>query len=210
LIERLPRQNEIDTVDSVNPYAAPADAAVISGPTGSGSEAEAIRRQYLKHEASIKSIGTLYMIGAVLLIPLSLFLIGGSVVAMRTRQELGPLESGFGIVFGVVCAVLGAVQLALAIGLRRLRTWARWGATAFATIGLLGFPVGTLINIFILYLLLSKKGAYVFSAPYQQVIAATPHVKYRTSRVVIVVLLLLLAVIIAAIVIATVSKADLP
>lgn len=197
-------------MDSVNPYAAPADTAVISGSTGSGTEAEAIRRQYLKHEASIKSIGTLYMIGAVLLIPLGLFIVGGVVLAMLTQQQVGPLESGFGIVFGAVYAVLGAVQLALAIGLRRLRTWARWGATAFATIGLLGFPVGTLISIFILYLLLSKKGAYVFSAPYQQVIAATPHVKYRTSRVVIVVLLLLLAVIIAAIVIPAVLAADLP
>lgn len=196
-------------MDSDNPYAAPADTAFTSGSAGSGSEAEAIRRQYLKHEASIKSIGTLYMIGAVILIPLALFLIGASVFAMLTRQQLGPVESGFGIVFGAIYAVLGSLQLALAIGLRRLRTWARWGATAFATIGLVGFPVGTLISIFILYLLLSKKGAYVFSAPYQQVMAATPHVKYRTSRTVIVVLLLLLAVIIAAIVIPTLLAADL-
>jgi hypothetical protein len=38
----------------------------------------------------------------------------------------------------------------------------------------------TLINGCILYLLYSKKGSTVFLEPYQRVISATPHVKYRT------------------------------
>jgi hypothetical protein len=43
-------------------------------------------------------------------------------------------------------------------------------------IGLLGFPIGTLINGYILYLFLSKKGRTVFAPEYQEVIEATPHV----------------------------------
>ena len=48
-----------------------------------------------------------------------------------------------------------------------------------AAIGLLGFPVGTLINAYILYLLLSKKGALILSPAYAEIRRATPHIRYR-------------------------------
>ena len=51
-------------------------------------------------------------------------------------------------------------------------------------IGLLGFPLGTIINGYILYLVFSQKGTTVFSDEYHAVIAQTPHIKYRTSIVV--------------------------
>ena len=66
-----------------------------------------------------------------------------------------------------------------------------------AGFGLLGFPIGTLINAYILYLFLSKKGRTIYSPEYQEVIAATPHVKYRTS-IVVWILLALVVVLIAA------------
>jgi len=62
--------------------------------------------------------------------------------------------------------------------------------------GLLGFPIGTLISVYILYLLFSQKGADVCSPQYQAVIAATPHIRYRTSKIVIG-LLVLVAVLVA-------------
>jgi hypothetical protein len=43
--------------------------------------------------------------------------------------------------------------------------------------------VGMLIAGYILYLLLSPKGAVVFSRPTREIIARTPHVKYRTSPI---------------------------
>jgi len=41
--------------------------------------------------------------------------------------------------------------------------------------------VGTLINGYILWLVLSKKGRFILSKDYAAIVAATPHVKYRTS-----------------------------
>jgi hypothetical protein len=62
-------------------------------------------------------------------------------------------------------------------------------------VGLLGFPVGTLINGYILFLLFGRKGKTVFSEEYQVVIEQTPHIKYRTPLVVWILLGLVLFVI---------------
>ena len=68
-----------------------------------------------------------------------------------------------------------------------------------SAIGLIGFPVGTLINAYVLYLLLSKKGRTIFTPAYLDVIAATPHVKYRTSIIVWIFLALIVVVMLAAV-----------
>jgi hypothetical protein len=75
---------------------------------------------------------------------------------------------------------------------RRLKPWARIGSGILSGIGLLGFPIGTIINGYILYLLFSKKGSMVFSDEYKRVIQQTPHIKYRTSVIILVALGLLL------------------
>ena len=53
-----------------------------------------------------------------------------------------------------------------------------------SALGLLAFPIGTIINLIILIILGSKKNRVVFSQDYQAIIAATPHVKYKTSKIV--------------------------
>lgn len=144
--------------------------------------AEQVRQEHIKHEASIKSVGFLYFLGATLLGLVS-------VVSLAVpRGNGGGLTSLMSLFF----LVLAAVQIWLGIGLRGLKRWARIPSGILSGIGLLGFPMGTLINGYILYLLFSKKGAMVFSDEYQRVIAETPHVKYRTSIVVWVLLALLL------------------
>jgi succinate dehydrogenase/fumarate reductase cytochrome b subunit len=65
--------------------------------------------------------------------------------------------------------------------LRALNPKARIPATLLSVLGLFGFPVGTLIGLYVLYLLHSKKGVMVFSPEYRQVIEATPQIRYRTS-----------------------------
>jgi ABC-type multidrug transport system permease subunit len=70
---------------------------------------------------------------------------------------------------------------------------------------MLGFPIGTLINAYILYLFLSKKGRTVFSPGYQEVIAATPDVKYKTSIVVWIFIALVLAFIVIAVGVAVIG-----
>ena len=94
---------------------------------------------------------------------------------------------------------IGILQAVTAIGLRRLQPWARIVAAILSTFGLLGIPIGTLIGAYFLYLLLSKKGSVVFSEEYKQVIAETPHLKYRTSKIVLVLLGLLLFLLFAGI-----------
>ncbi len=64
--------------------------------------------------------------------------------------------------------------------LRALKPTARIPAGVLAAIGLLEFPVGTLINGYFLYLLFSKKGAMVFSEEYRQIVVDTPEIRAST------------------------------
>jgi hypothetical protein len=136
--------------------------------------AEDIRNEHIKHEASVKSVGVLYFIGAFFMVLL------GAMILLAPSGPTG-VETALAGSFIICAAVL---QFATGLALRRLKRWARIVAGIFSGIGLLGFPLGTIINGFILYLLFSKKGTMVFSPEYQEVIAQTPHVKYRTSIVV--------------------------
>ena len=169
-----------------NPYAPTTEVAAQPVPT---DDVEAYRNFYLKHEASVKSIGTLYLLGALILIPMGFiaFFIG---VSGNAGQE-SMVVAGVGVFY----LALGTLQGFTAVGLRRLRPWARIVTIVFAVIGLIGIPIGTLISILILYLLLSEKGKVVFSDHYQEVIVQTPHIKYKTSMVVKVLLGILLAII---------------
>lgn len=156
------------------------------------AEAEAIRRAHISHEASIKSVGILYLLGAALVCLAALvFVAGGVGGAAGPGAFVGGIKL---VVMAVFFLLFGALQGAVGLGLRRLRRWTRIAAGILSGIGLLGFPLGTLINGYILYLLFSKKGATVFSAEYQRIIAQTPHVKHRTSVVAWVMLGLVVAV----------------
>lgn len=131
--------------------------------------AEQVRQEHIKHEASVRSIGILYFLGAaVVLLAGMVSLAGGSA----------------GLMAGLFFLILGAGQIWVGVGLRKLRSWARIPTGILSGIGLLGFPLGTLINAYILYLVFSQKGKTVFSEEYQRVIEETPHIKYRTSIVV--------------------------
>ena len=163
--------------DSVNPYAAPTARVddIAANPA-----AEAIRREHLNHEASIKAIGALYYLSGLML---TLAAFG---TAVGSDASLGA---------AALLLVLAAVMFSAGWGVRSFLRWGRVVGLVLSGIGLLGFPIGTLINGYILYLLLSKKGRTIFSAGYQDVIAATPHVKYRTSIVVWIFLALLVGLI---------------
>lgn len=151
----------------------------------SNADAEETRKQYLKHEASVKSVGILYYLGGVGLLLIGLF--GFAAAGSRSREiEILP---------GLFLIALAVGQFWTGTGLRRLKPWARIPTGIFSGIGLIGFPVGTLINGYILYLIFSRKGKMVFSEEYRAVIQQTPHIKYRTSIVLWIVLGLLLALI---------------
>ena len=174
----------------MNRYAPP--AATVADIVTVDSDAEEIRTEHVKHEASVKSVGTLYYIGGVILALSSLGLVAS-----------GVLSQGTSLMFMLVAlyGVFAIASLVLGYGLRRLAPWARIPTVIVACIGLLGFPLGTLINGYILYLVLSAKGKRIFEPDYAEIVAATPHIKYRTSIVVWIVLAILLLAIGAAIIV---------
>ncbi len=151
-------------------------------PPNPAAEAEEIRRKYIKHEASVKSIGILYFIGAV-------FLALASFGAVLDKEE--PL--GVRFFAAIILISLGTFQFWVGTGLRALKPWARIPTGILSGIGLFGFPIGTIINAYILYLILCKKSSTVFSPEYQQIIAATPHIKYKTPVIIWILLAILIA-----------------
>ncbi len=159
-------------------------------------DADAVRNEHLKHEASIQSVGYLYYLsGAAVIMASAIFGTGFG----RPDGRSGETNTGM-IIAGSVMFSIGCIQLWTAHGLRRLKPSARIPATLFSCLGLLGFPVGTLINGYILYLLHSKKGRTVMTADYAQVIAQTPHIKYKTSIIVWIFLGLVVALLAAGII----------
>lgn len=163
------------------------------GESTSGA-AEAIRNEHLKHEASVKSIGVLYYLGGV-----GLVLVGGISLLGAASGGMGQERVAAGFL-AIVFLLLGIGQFWVGTGLRRLRSWARIPTGILSGIGLLGFPLGTIINGYILYLIFSRKGKVVFSEEYRTVIEQTPHIKYRTSIVVWVFLGLVIALILFGVV----------
>jgi hypothetical protein len=167
---------------AVNPYAAPA-APVDDVPVN--PEAEAVRRAHINHEASIKAVGALYYLS-------------GALATLGALAALLGAQSEPSAAVPALLIALGVGQLFAGWGVRALRPWARIVGCVLSAIGLVWVPIGTLINGYILYLLVSKKGRTIFSTEYQDIIAATPHVKYRMSIVVWIFLALLVGLILIA------------
>ena len=185
-----------------NPYAVEASAYLAPQEL---TDVESIRKRYLGHEASVKSIGTLYLIGGVFSLLIStVYIIAGisSFGDPSPSNFAGPaLELLVALAVGAGFLSLGVLQIWSGIGVRKLRPAARIGATVISAIGLLGCPIGTLVSAYFLYLLLSEKGSYVFSDTYKQVIAQTPHMKYKTSILTWIVVILLVSLVLLVIVI---------
>ncbi len=92
---------------------------------------------------SITILAILYILAGVMWIGMGAFF---GIVGLDFLPALGA------ICFAVP-AILGVLYLVIAIGLWTGQNWARMVAIIFAVIGLLGFPIGTIISIIILILL---------------------------------------------------------
>jgi len=154
-----------------NPYTAP---ETTTGLLDHSSEEEKIRRKHLNIEASIRSLGTLYLAGGVLALlgPLGTF---SSIPDFSAEPE------NIGYLLGSV--LIPILILVMGIRLRKLSRISVIFAGIISVFGLFLFPVGTIINLLILYTLFCKKGRFVVTPEYQRIIRATPHVRYRTSPV---------------------------
>jgi hypothetical protein len=175
--------------DAVNLYAPPkarvADVSQVDG------EAAEIRTEHIKTEASIRAVGTLYYIGgAALCFAAVVFLVNGASIPQR----------GLFPGIGVFLLAFGVLALFVARGLRKFRPWARIATIVLSALNVLGVlrnPLGALIAGYIIYLLLSSKGRRIFQDDYQDIIAATPDIKYKTSNIVWIALGVLLLLLVA-------------
>src|SRR5687768_7701276 len=128
-----------------NPYAAP--ATTLAGESPLLNDPEGIRREHLTHEASVKSVGSLYLLGSILLAIWTVF----NAFALITGGEFAK-ESTWGLV--AFLGLIATLQCWLGVGLRKLKKPARAIAAIFSAIGLIGIPIGTIISAYILYLLM--------------------------------------------------------
>ncbi len=210
-----------------NPYTAPSSAGESEAPPEVVDPgAEAIRREHFGRESTIRAMGLgCYMIAAFM----ALLAAGGVVTSAIWIVELShrPHRPGWlvreilvqaGISF--VLAPLTAGTFALARGLRRFRPGARRACLVVVSILLLVCAVFVLASPLIekewfalsiswavvavapassFWLLKSAKGRTIFTPEYRDVVARTPHIKYRASRRLKVGLLLTLVLILVAV-----------
>lgn len=168
------------------------------------SQAELIRKSHLSHEANIQSFGCLYTLGGILgilggifYIGLGIFILaGGSPAGAGAGAAQEPLVAGITTTLvGIVFLAIASAQLFAGRSMQTLNPSGKILAVVVSAIGLLGFPCGTIISGYLLYLLLSAKGEMVFSSAYKEVMQATPHIRYRTSIIVWIFLFILIGVI---------------
>jgi hypothetical protein len=183
---------------SFNPYAPVLESAAPAIQT----DAEAMRRLYLNHEASVKAFGFLLALGGFFLCLLAIF----QLLAISSDGNAADAATSEGTIELIIFAVLGPIQFMAGLALRKLKPWARIVGSIFSGIGLIAFPIGTLVNGYFLYLLLGKKGMMVCSPEYAAVIEATPHIKYKTSRWVIGLLIALVVLVVLGLSVAIVGS----
>ena len=139
-------------------------------------DAEAMRRYYLSHEVSVKSLGLLFILSGLVTMLMGIRLLVPLIVTQAAQRP--QLDVHFFLAAGVI--LLGAIQFFTGFGLRRLNATARIFGVFVCAVSLFSFPVGTIISVYFLYLLLSMKGQMIFRPEYQQVVAVTPNVRYHT------------------------------
>lgn len=186
--------------EHINPFASPLaeETNQVSGAHAADGALEQIRRDNLSREASIQSIGSLYVLGALVMTLAT----GSALVTLVFATVSADVVSGGGGFVGITSIFYVAMTAAfwwIGLGLRRLNPAVRIWAIILSAIGLLGFPIGTLINGYVLWLVSGRKAKYIFSSEYQDIIAATPHIKYKTSIVVWILLAVLVAVLVVGI-----------
>ncbi len=163
--------------------------AAVSTRWSTTNVAAEIRSLHLAHEASVRSVGSLYLLGALVAILWAAAILGAATVQFQASSLVG-----------VLLLLLGILQGWVGFRLRKLDPKVRLPAAILAGLGLLAFPFGTLINAYVLYLLLSAKGTRIFAPDYRDIVAATPDLKYKTSIIVWAMLGILVAVLIAVVV----------
>ncbi|MFN2442648.1 MAG: type IV pilin protein [Thermoanaerobaculia bacterium] len=73
------------------------------------------------------------------------------IAAVAVFASMTPEDRGFTIGFSAFLVLIGGLQIAIGVGLLRLREWGRLLQFAVSILGLLAFPLGTIVNGLILF-----------------------------------------------------------
>ncbi|EIJ42092.1 hypothetical protein BegalDRAFT_1190 [Beggiatoa alba B18LD] len=82
----------------------------------------------------------------------------------------------------ILVFIAGIALLFVGYGILTLKNWVYIPTIILAIAPMISFPMGTILGIYILYLLLAKKGRFIFSPEYQDILKATPYIQYTTPR----------------------------
>jgi hypothetical protein len=116
-------------------------------------------------DTHIKVLGFIYIIAGVILVVLGLFLfgiLGGAGLLSQDKQAF--LITGFiGTALAVFFFVLSVPSIIAGIGLLKRREWARILTIILGIFHLFGFPIGTAIGVYTLYVLFNDQAKALFS-----------------------------------------------
>ncbi|HLC86634.1 MAG TPA: hypothetical protein VJG30_05080 [Candidatus Nanoarchaeia archaeon] len=102
----------------------------------------------------VKVLAVLYWIGAVFgAISGLAMLFGSGALGFTSGGLLGGFLGGFAVLMGIVMLVIAALEAYVGWGLWNFKNWAKITAIVLAVIGLLAFPIGTIVGIVVIYLL---------------------------------------------------------
>jgi type II secretory pathway pseudopilin PulG len=135
----------------------PAPASSYGSEPGAFGEAPAS----FKRPTIVTILAVLNILGAVLSLGMGAFMAFGMAALGGQRGQQAP--TALFLVFGLVYAALGLVQLATGVGLLQLKPYGRMLQMIGAFIGLLGIPVGTILSILILIYLFKPGVKLLFS-----------------------------------------------
>ncbi len=118
-------------------------------------------------EGHVKALGVIYIVIGIGAALLGLFLFGvitagGVISGDRTAM----LATGIvGTALGAFFLILSLPSFIAGVGLLKFRNWARVLAIILGALHLLGFPIGTAIGVYTLYILLNDQTTPLFTAP---------------------------------------------
>jgi len=162
-----------------NPFATSAIAEALVDPAiGDMDQAEQIRREHLNRETSVRGIGSLFYVGTLVLILFVASIVWSRFPLSNDGRPVTVQLFSFGMLGLVV--LFAVVQGWVGHGLRTLNGSVRLWAVALTALGLINFPIGTVISIYFIYVLVSAKGRFVMTPEYAAIRAATPHIRYKT------------------------------
>jgi hypothetical protein len=124
-----------------------------------------LSQQELQQHITI--LGWLYLVGYAffLLIGAFVFTLLTSIGAVSGDEQAMMILSLVGTSVGALLVALAIPGMAAGFGLLAHKTWGRYLAIVVAILGLINFPIGTLVGVYTLWVLMQEDTTAYFVAP---------------------------------------------